>query len=78
MGAGCPCRHNPGILLFSGEARFVSGKETLLGYVLNCFADHFDCLDSKNRPILTEREILRNLKAIVADADQTPANEVTG
>ncbi|KAG8741894.1 hypothetical protein FRC10_002307 [Ceratobasidium sp. 414] len=36
---------------------------------------YFDCLDSKNRPILTEREILRNLKAIVSDADQTPINE---
>ncbi|QRW11972.1 carnitine O-acetyltransferase [Ceratobasidium sp. AG-Ba] len=36
---------------------------------------HFDCLDSKNRPILTEREILRNLKAIVSDADQTPVHE---
>ncbi|KAF8756075.1 carnitine choline acetyltransferase family [Rhizoctonia solani] len=36
---------------------------------------HFDCLDSKNRPIVTEQDILRNLKAIVADADQTPVHE---
>lgn len=36
---------------------------------------HFDCLDSKHRPLLTERCVLRNLKAIVADADQTPTNE---
>lgn len=49
---------------------------TIFGNVLSCSVDHFDCLDSKNRPILAERDILRNLKAIVADADQTPANEV--
>ncbi|CAE7114775.1 unnamed protein product [Rhizoctonia solani] len=36
---------------------------------------HFDCLDSKNRPIVTEQDILRNLKAIVADADQTSVHE---
>lgn len=38
--------------------------------------DHFDVLDSKNRPILTEREILRNLEAICADAETVPLNEV--
>ena len=36
----------------------------------------FDVLDSSNRPVLTEREILRNLQAIVADADRTPITEV--
>ena len=32
----------------------------------------FDVLDADNRPVLTEREILRNLQAIIADADRTP------
>lgn len=32
--------------------------------------------DDENRPVLTEREILRNLQAIVADADQLPVHEV--
>lgn len=38
--------------------------------------DWFDVLDQENRPVLTEREILRNLQAIVADADQLPIHEV--
>lgn len=38
--------------------------------------DWFDALDSKNRPTLTEREILSNLTAIVSDADKTPVHEV--
>lgn len=33
-------------------------------------------LDSKHRPCLTERELLNNLKAIIADADKTPRNQV--
>lgn len=40
------------------------------------FADYFDVIDSKNRPLLNEREILVNLKAIVTDADNTPPSEV--
>ena len=38
--------------------------------------DWFDVLDAENRPVLTEREILRNLQAIVGDADQMPIHEV--
>lgn len=38
--------------------------------------DWFDVLDEENRPLLTEREILRNLQAIVADADKLPTSEV--
>ena len=38
--------------------------------------DWFDVLDAENRPVLTEREIWRNLQAIVADADQLPVHEV--
>lgn len=30
----------------------------------------------ENRPVLTEREILRNLQAIVSDADELPIQEV--
>lgn len=33
-------------------------------------------LDSKNRPCLTERALLSNLTAIVADAARTPPNQV--
>ncbi|KAI0069566.1 CoA-dependent acyltransferase [Panus rudis PR-1116 ss-1] len=36
----------------------------------------FDVLDMENSPVLTEREILRNLQAIVQDADQLPISEV--
>ncbi|CCL98183.1 uncharacterized protein FIBRA_00177 [Fibroporia radiculosa] len=36
----------------------------------------FDVLDSDNRPVLTEREVLRNLQAIVKDADELPVHEV--
>ena len=38
--------------------------------------DWFDCLDSKNRPLLSDREILNNLEAIVRDADKTPVLHV--
>lgn len=33
-------------------------------------------LDSKNRPVLTEREVLLNLRAICADADKVQEHEV--
>ncbi|KAM0756020.1 acyltransferase ChoActase/COT/CPT [Meredithblackwellia eburnea MCA 4105] len=36
----------------------------------------FDVLDSKHRPCLTERALLSNLTAIIADADKTPPNQV--
>ncbi|BGP20849.1 hypothetical protein JCM10213_008115 [Rhodosporidiobolus nylandii] len=36
----------------------------------------FDVLDSQNRPALTERALLSNLTAIVADASRTPHNQV--
>lgn len=36
----------------------------------------FDVLDGENRPLLTEREILRNLQAILADADRTAITDV--
>ncbi|TFK53149.1 acyltransferase ChoActase/COT/CPT [Heliocybe sulcata] len=36
----------------------------------------FNVLDDEDRPLLTEREIGRNLHAIVADADKTPVTEV--
>lgn len=36
----------------------------------------FDVLDSKHRPALTERALLKNLEAIVADADKTPPSQV--
>lgn len=39
-------------------------------------ADWFDVVDDNNRPVLTEREVLRNLQAIVQDADKTERSEV--
>ncbi|PPR07072.1 hypothetical protein CVT24_010973 [Panaeolus cyanescens] len=36
----------------------------------------FDVLDENNLPLLTEREIQRNLQAIVNDADKIPSSEV--
>ncbi|KAL0572886.1 carnitine O-acetyltransferase yat1 [Marasmius crinis-equi] len=36
----------------------------------------FDVLDSTNRPLLTEREIIRNLQAILTDADTISRREV--
>ena len=39
--------------------------------------DWFDVLDGENRPVLTEREILRNLQAIITDANDTPPNDVS-
>ncbi|TYJ58261.1 hypothetical protein B9479_001087 [Cryptococcus floricola] len=36
----------------------------------------FDCLDSKNRPLLSDREIFRNLDAIVKDAEKTPTAQI--
>lgn len=42
-------------------------------YVLK---DWFDVLDENNLPLLTEREVLRNLQAIVTDADKTPPADV--
>lgn len=38
--------------------------------------DWFDALDDENRPLLTERDVLRTLQAIVQDADKTPVTEV--
>lgn len=40
------------------------------------YLDYFDVLDSEHRPVLTEREILKNLQAIIADADTTPPSAV--
>ncbi|KAF9009662.1 acyltransferase ChoActase/COT/CPT [Cyathus striatus] len=36
----------------------------------------FDVLDDSDLPVLTEREVLRNLQAIIADADKTDRSEV--
>ncbi|KIM49753.1 hypothetical protein M413DRAFT_438894 [Hebeloma cylindrosporum] len=36
----------------------------------------FDVLDESSLPILTEREVLRNLQAILSDADKLPISEV--
>ena len=38
-------------------------------------ADWFDVLDDESLPLLTEREVLRNLQAIVRDADNTEKHE---
>ena len=38
--------------------------------------DWFDVLDDDNLPVLTEREVIRNLRAIIDDADKTDKAEV--
>ena len=43
---------------------------------LHVHADWFDVLDDENRPLLTERELMNNLQAIVADSDKLPTSEV--
>jgi hypothetical protein len=44
--------------------------------VLSVIIDWFDVLDGDNKPLLTEREVLRNLQAVITDADKTPVLEV--
>jgi hypothetical protein len=39
------------------------------------YKDWFDVVDFQNRPLLTEQDILRNLKAVVADADKLASSE---
>lgn len=43
---------------------------------LSPLSDYFDVLDSKHRPVLTEHDIIKNLEAIIADADKIPEIEV--
>ena len=43
---------------------------------LTDYLDWFDVLDDQNRPLLTERDVLLNLRAIVADADAIPLHSV--
>ena len=43
---------------------------------LTRYLDWFEVLDEDNLPVLTEREVLQNLQAIVNDADQLPKHEV--
>ena len=52
-----------------------SGHSIHLTCVFNVL-DWFDVLDDDNLPVLTEREVLRNLQAIVTDADKTDKSEV--
>lgn len=72
-------RKQADILLSSEGASSVSIYIYIPGSVLiKKIIDHFDVLDSANRPILTEREILRILEAVVSDAENVPLNEVAG
>ena len=48
---------------------------TLMAALLIQISDWFDVLDGDNRLLLTEREVLRNLQAVVSDADKTPVHE---
>ena len=41
-----------------------------------CVVDYFNELDSKNRPVPTERERFKNLEALVVDAEDIPVLEV--
>lgn len=72
---------NQDISLFFDEANFVCcvflsfGCRIAYTNVFNIL-DWFDVLDDDNLPVLTEREVLRNLQAIVTDADKTDKSEV--
>jgi len=68
----------PGTSSSSGVVSSVSFSRTPIRVVrgLTHHQDWFDVLDGENRPILTEREILRNLQAIVTDANDTPLSDV--
>lgn len=63
----------------SGVASSVSFPASRDGALLGLIhrEDWFDVLDGGNRPILTEREILRNLQAIIIDANDTPLGDVS-
>lgn len=66
------------ILSFFVGASFVSCGDSMLEFIaLTSYPlDWFDVLDMDNRPVLTEREVLKNLQAIVGDADELPVHEV--
>ncbi|KAH0827338.1 hypothetical protein J3R83DRAFT_3968 [Lanmaoa asiatica] len=49
---------------------------TQLGLNDPVYSDWFDMFGDKNRFLLMEREVLRNLQAIVQDADKAPITEV--
>ena len=53
-------------------------NQRLYGTLLICLCDldWFDVLDEDNLPVLTEREVLRNLQAIVTDADTIDQSQV--
>lgn len=72
-----PLHH--GTLSSSGAASSVgfSRPRIRVTQVLIRSQDWFDVLDGENRPVLTEREILRNLQAIITDANDTPPNDVS-
>lgn len=48
-----------------------------MGWNVSGWIDWFDCLDTKNRPCLSDKEILKNLEAIIVDADKTAELEVS-
>lgn len=82
MGAGWRQLQTPNTSLYSGAASFVwspIGIQLTQLLTITHFPlipDWFDVLDEQDCPILTEREVLRNLQAIVADADKLPTSEV--
>ncbi|KAG9318388.1 hypothetical protein JVU11DRAFT_479 [Chiua virens] len=65
--------------LSSGEdSSVLLACRSLSGVISNTLVclDWFDVLDDENRPLLTECEVLKNLQAIVQDADKMPITEV--
>lgn len=72
MGFTSTSRHI--VVLRKGQfCTFIVDSEVAL---LTRVTDWFDVMDGENRPLLTEREVLRNLQAVVTDADKTPLLEV--
>jgi carnitine O-acetyltransferase len=60
------------LLLVYKYACFEDATPKLLSFI-----DWFDVLDDDNLPVLTEREVLRNLQAIISDADSTDRSKVS-
>ena len=60
------------------RGQFCESRNRLLQFLALCSleSDWFDCLDSNNRPLLSDKEIFSNLEAIVKDADKTPVLQV--
>lgn len=71
----CTSFHSQPFLLTRSLQRVEEGGAWLTFTACASDSDYMTLLDSQNRPLVTEHEIERNLRAIMDDADRTAANE---